>query len=333
MDPETNLPLIEIDPRGDLKLKVGTANEDPSSARCFLVYSRTLARISPVFERMLYGTFVESRNKAVINATWTVHLPEDNLTAFNLFVRIAYGFLYKVLRWLSLDEIYELTVLTHYYDTTYILIPWVSTWIASLREPPPGNFILIPMLLWISWELGRRPLFESTAHRILMEAPGSILDPDSPLHTLQMPPDILERIAAIRAQTIPAMFDIFHDLTEQLVIVDEKPRLCRHASYMGPHRCESMILGSLTFCLTRAGLWPLPETAEVEESILSLYEILVNLVIHDIGQPAKGGVDHSKCNPRAHMMERIKEILGETPNPVLDGHRKELDEKVRKMQL
>ncbi|CRK16476.1 hypothetical protein BN1723_011005 [Verticillium longisporum] len=333
MSSEQQPPIVEADPRGDLTLNVGNPSDDPSSSRCFLVCSRTLARISPVFDRMLYGAFAEPRGKHTAEAAWTVDLPEDPPFAFTIFVTISHGFVHKVPHSLSLDELYGLTVLTHYYDVTHILAPWASRWIASLHEPSPGSPILLAKLLWISWELGRGPLFESTARRILTEAPGSLLDPDSALHTLQMPPYIFERITAIRKQTIQAMLDVFYDLAEHLVTVDEKPRLCRHASYMGPHRCESMILGSLTFCLTRAGLWPLPEAAEVDHSISALYEIMVNLVIHDIGQPTRGDADHSSCNPRTDIMKRIKETLREMPNPVLDSHVKELDKKMAMISL
>ncbi|PNH30255.1 hypothetical protein VD0002_g7166 [Verticillium dahliae] len=246
MSSEQQPPIVEADPRGDLTLNVGNPSDDPSSSRCFLVCSRTLARISPVFDRMLYGAFAESRGKHTAEAAWTVDLPEDPPFAFTIFVTISHGFVHKVPHSLSLDEQYGLTVLTHYYDVTRILAPWASRWIASLHEPNPGSPILLAKLLWISWELGRGPLFESTARRILTEAPGSLLDPDSPLHTLQMPPDIFgkleramslldKRITAIRKQTIQAMLDVFHDLAEHLVTVNEKPRLCRHASYMGPH--------------------------------------------------------------------------------------------------
>lgn len=126
--------------------------------------------------------------------------------------------------------------------------------------------------------------------------------------------------------------DVFRDLYEKLVTVDEGPRWCLHASYMGPHRCESMILGSMTFCLTRAGLWPIPETADVDDSVVMLYSTLMNLVIHDIGRPGeKGGVDHSECNPRAFLMGQIKDILAEVPSPVNDAHKKHLDRQIQKL--
>lgn len=123
--------------------------------------------------------------------------------------------------------------------------------------------------------------------------------------------------------------DLFRDLSEKLITVDEGERWCRHAMYMGPHRCESMILGSLTFCLTRAGLWPIPEATDVEDSVVTLYSTLMSLVIHDIGKPGeKGGADHAECNPRAFLMGRIKDILGQVPNPVNETHRKHLDRQI-----
>lgn len=101
---------------------------------------------------------------------------------------------------------------------------------------------------------------------------------------------------------------------------------------MGHHRCESMILGSMTFCLARSGLWPLPEAAEVEESVVELYTKLVNLVIHDIGRPSpKSGEDHSKCNPMQHLMENIKRIIDNIADPVTDYHWTHLETRARQL--
>ena len=93
-----------------------------------------------------------------------------------------------------------------------------------------------------------------------------------------------------------------------------------------------MILGSMTFCLARSGLWPLPEAAEVEESVLELYTKLVNLVIHDIGRPSpKSGEDHSKCNPMQHLMENIKRIIDNIADPVTDYHWTHLEKRARQL--
>ncbi|KAK1468402.1 hypothetical protein CMEL01_00169 [Colletotrichum melonis] len=352
--------LTEMDQRGDVVFVVGTA-VDNTPARSFRVCSRTMARISPVFDRMLHGSFAESKPTAPssdlislsssgINGTttspakdWIVHLRDDRPDSFDLLASIAHSQFQRIPRALSIAKLYELTVLTHYYDATPVLSPWLQTWVSGIAESPettsssiagPEGELLMPKLLWISWELGHKQLFESTARRMVMESSGNLFGDESGLGDLSMPPDVIERIAAIRTQTIQSIMDVFSTLAEKLVSVDEGPRWCRHASYMGPHRCESMILGSMTFCLMRASLWPIPEADDIDESVLTLYSTLMNLVIHDIGRPSdKGGVDHSECNPRGFLMERIKNILADVPSPVGEAHRKQLDRQIQKLLI
>ncbi|WYZ41224.1 hypothetical protein EsH8_V_000119 [Colletotrichum jinshuiense] len=354
----------ELDCRGDVVFIVGST-ADNTPARSFRACSRTMARVSPVFDRMLHGNFSESRPAgagagAAADTTmtahsspagttppapakeWVVNLPDDKSDAFDLFASIAHSRFARIPRSLSIDKLYELTVLTHYYDATPMLTPWLQTWASGIGEAPGTSSssgvggrdggLLMAKLLWISWELGHKQLFESTARRMVMEACGSLFGAESGLGELSMPPDVIERITEIRTRTIQSIVDVFRDLAEKLVMVDEGPRWCRHASYMGPHRCESMILGSMTFCLTRAGLWPIPEAEDVEESVLELYSTLMNLVIHDIGRPGdKGGVDHGECNPRGFLMERIKNILGEIPSPVGEAHRRHLERQIQRL--
>ncbi|GKT60037.1 nuclear pore protein [Colletotrichum tofieldiae] len=350
-------PLTEMDRRGDIVFVVGAGGDD-TPVRSFRVCSRTMARVSPVFDRMLHGNFSESKPTPTTTTTntdllsslgtpgtptkeWIVNLRDDKPEAFDLFASIAHSQYRRIPRSLSIDKLYELTVLTHYYDATPVLTPWLQTWVAGIGEGSEINSshvagrdgeLLMPKVLWISWELGHKQLFEGTARRLVMESCGSLFGEDSGLGELSMPPDVIERVAAIRVETIQSIMDVFRDLASKLVLVDEGPRWCKHASYMGPHRCESMILGSMTFCLTRAGLWPIPEAEDVEESVLTLYSTLMNLVIHDIGRPGeKGGVDHGECNPRGFLMERIKNILGEVGSPVSEGHRRHLDRQIQRL--
>lgn len=104
---------------------------------------------------------------------------------------------------------------------------------------------------------------------------------------------------------------------------------------MGPHRCESMILGSITFCLARAGLWPLPDVQDMEYSVLGLYKKLTNLVIHDIGPEVAGkpSKDHRACNPEALLLERVKRVMDEIPNPMMDFHIEHLKTQAKKLQM
>lgn len=123
--------------------------------------------------------------------------------------------------------------------------------------------------------------------------------------------------------------------TELLTVVDERPRWCRHATFMGPHRCESMILGSITFSLTRAGLFPLPADARgvVKHSILGLYVAFSNLVIHDIGQPGKGDDDHRVCNPQEYLVGQMDEVMANIQRPVNGRDRELLDAQAKRLHM
>lgn len=73
---------VEFDQRGDLKLRVGPPNETTSNS--FLVCSRTLARVSPVFDRILYGSSAEA--KPADAEGWVVDLPRPDQSKWNIIV-------------------------------------------------------------------------------------------------------------------------------------------------------------------------------------------------------------------------------------------------------
>jgi hypothetical protein len=316
--PQSTTP-ITIDPRGDLTLKIGP----PTTSKTFLVCSRTLARASPVLNRMLYGSFAESKpsNDSSGSGGWTISLPELNPHPFILLAHISHGAFNNIPKTLTIDELFDLIVVTHYYDCTPLLAPWAALWLSAVHEPASDNELEMYRVLFVSQELGDKRTFEITARRLVLET-CITLERDG-LHELLGGhlSALIDRIDTLRESTTKAMLALFRDLTNILVVVDEQPRWCRYASYMGPHRCESMILGSLVFCLTRAGLWPIPEAEEVEQSVMALYRLLTGVVIHDIGQLEKKGNDHAKCNPRGFLMGRLKATLADMQDPVGEEER------------
>ena len=306
---------ITIDSRGDLTLKIGLSD----SSKDFIVCSRTLSRISPVLERMLYGSFNESKSGHA--TSWTVDLPEVNPLPFALLAYISHGEFGSIPKTLTVDELFELIILTHYYDCTQILMPWADRWLCNIHEPAAHNELEMYKVLFICQELGDKRTFEITARRLVLESCLTIERERLHEHLGGHLYAIVDRVDAIRESTIKAMLGLFRDLSNILVVVDEQPRWCRYASYMGPHRCESMILGSVVFCLTRANLWPIPEAQDIDESVMALYRQLTNIVIHDIGQGEKKGNDHAKCNPRGFLLERLQRILADMADPLVEGER------------
>jgi len=311
---------IIVDPRGDLTLRIGLSDTGSGPAQFFQVCSRTLARVSPVLERMLYGSFAESNTQS--QTDWTIDLPEIKSTAFALLAYICHGHFDKIPKTLWTDELFDLVVLTHYYDCTPVLAPWAERWLASIHEPASFRELKMYKVLFICQELGDKKTFEVTARRLVLESREQ-LERDELHEQLGGHMDhIVDRIDVIRDNTIDSMLGLFRELSDILVVVDERPRWCRYASYMGPHRCESMILGSVVFCLTRAGLWPLPGSRDVGESVMGLYRKMTSVVIHDIGQVEKNGNDHAKCNPRDFLLERLKRILVDMVDPLVEEERK-----------
>lgn len=177
---------IEIDGHADLRLRVGQPGDGQT---IFNASSRALARASPVFDKMLYGNFAESKSKDDGNC-WTVDLPTDSPSAVEILLNITHARFQLVPRTPSIDELYDLTVLTDFYDATASLAPWADSWMSTIRELPddPG---LTPKLLWVSWQLGRAGLFTSIAREILMESDRPLCANTGAFKGLRTPPDII----------------------------------------------------------------------------------------------------------------------------------------------
>lgn len=177
--------IIEIDTRGDIQLNISEPNSKHHAI--FKACSRTLSRTSPVFDRMLYGNFIESK----ASKDWKVNLPHDKAISMEHYLSITHANFRNVPQVLPVEQLYDLTVLTHYYDTTHLLFPWAQTWMDSIRNIANDANVLMPKLLWISWELGCREIFEKTVDRMLMESESSWSEVICQLEDVQMPPDII----------------------------------------------------------------------------------------------------------------------------------------------
>ena len=180
---------IILDRHGDIEVKVG--GPDDADKTTFVSCSRTLARVSPVFDHMLYGTFAEGRCNQDPQDDWTINLPDDNPVPMKVFLNIAHANFSEVPKDLTVGDLYELVVLTHYYDSTRLLTPWVETWMSSLgskQSTPPSD---MPKLLWISWEFGRREDVTTISRQMLLEFDGNWFNDTDKLEDIQTPPYII----------------------------------------------------------------------------------------------------------------------------------------------
>jgi hypothetical protein len=186
---------LEIDRYGDVTLQVGGETPDSQDERVsFVVCSRTLARVSPVFDRMLFGLFAESARNKEPQAAWVVELPEDKPTAMEVFLNIAHCRFDRIPAILSTDELYDLTVLTNSYDATPLLGPWAQGWMDFVNDIANDASRAMPKMLWISWELGCRDALNATARRLILESRGPLVGGPDWEDDLQTPPDIIGQL-------------------------------------------------------------------------------------------------------------------------------------------
>ncbi|KAF7554623.1 hypothetical protein G7Z17_g2755 [Cylindrodendrum hubeiense] len=323
---------VSLDKHSDIELLVGSCDDIPATT--FQCCSRTLARSSPVFSRILYGSSAEDINQPSSTGERIVNLPHDDPVPFAVFLNIIHGHFDRVPQEIACNTLYDLIALTNHHGATRTLAPWADSWIASIKQQANHDRTLVFKILCICWELRCAGGFAEAARYILIQSNKSELADIPDDGGLKTPPDIVgmscladahlrkktkrirERIRAIRIQTIRELLGTIDDAVRSLIIVDEKPRWSHNSRWMDSRRCESIVLGSLMFALMGAGLWPLPDANDIQESIAELRTKIASLVFYDIG-PDVGevDVDYSACNPGPRILDQIGKIMADTADP------------------
>lgn len=94
------------------------------------VDANTLRRASKAFDRMLFGSFVESDR----TPKWTVELPVDDPEALEVIFNAAHADMRKVPRNLELSVVYNIAVMADKYLMVDWLRPWTSTWKSTIKN-------------------------------------------------------------------------------------------------------------------------------------------------------------------------------------------------------
>ncbi|KAI0517922.1 hypothetical protein F5B22DRAFT_601049 [Xylaria bambusicola] len=131
----------------------------------------------------------------------------------------------------SIEQLYQLTVLTNKYLLTGILRPWATTWLSSvIRQSQSGSTVPCTYqherLSWIAWEMGDPQLFtksaELLAHHCSIAANGDLCYYNTPVNyggyfTLTIkPPGIDETVRAFRLEYIKRALEIYRLAFEEL---------------------------------------------------------------------------------------------------------------------
>lgn len=151
---------INIDPEGDLFLD---ATADPSNRKRFRVCSQALRRKSPVWKRMLFGPWKES--KPANDKEWVVELPDDPVRPLQIILSIIHSNFDAVPGFTSIEIIHQVLIMTNKYDITSIVRPWSLQWL-QIAELPSNAAAEVVKSLYIAWELGSEEVFASKLEHI-----------------------------------------------------------------------------------------------------------------------------------------------------------------------
>ncbi|KAK1843019.1 hypothetical protein CCHR01_14361 [Colletotrichum chrysophilum] len=242
-------PTKILDSKGDLYLVVGSdiRASDPST---FLVCSKALARASPVFDKMLFGPFAESRPS-------TESSKQDSVWI-------------KVAQRLSIPLLSGLVAIADKYDCIEIFRPWVNYWLPDLE---PEDIYEAKLTLHIALHFGCIPTFEyalwSITSRSSISKDGQLSIVPEPFMNFNargeeiaampqdldkylgdlIPMEIVDQIKDHRAKSVLGMMEPF------VTLHDDLANGHRRCSIPGDQdECNSMLLGSLIRSFRRTTL-------------------------------------------------------------------------------
>ncbi|KAI0144673.1 hypothetical protein GGR57DRAFT_481649 [Xylariaceae sp. FL1272] len=256
----------------------------------YMVDSRALARASPVWKKLLYGGYAESKPANALTASdWVVELPEDHPIAIETLLNIIHGN-FGLSPTIDEDVLFEVTVLTNKYFLTRSLRPWACTWMDFIGKTfkkqchNPDPDFQFDNLLWIAWELGAPKLFREVASLLTRhcaindngDLQFEMNDKTIELFTgIHNPPGMQENIRAVRKDLIEQLLHPYVALVHNLLDASSDKQRCK-GGYSGPEHdtCQSLILGKVIRSLAQVKLWPIPEADDVLMSPFQLVETL-----------------------------------------------------------
>ncbi|KXJ89943.1 hypothetical protein Micbo1qcDRAFT_235127 [Microdochium bolleyi] len=298
-----------VDPRGDLWLLAqGTDSSGCSDQVRFRVCSRTLARASPVFDKMLFGRFAESSQNQS-GDTWEVELPEDPSSVTRVLFEIMHS-RYQRLKTMGCEDptvvplLYDLTIMADKYDCVALFRPWASMWASHLDIDAHGKTELsLLRMSWIFHQLGHIAKYEAVLTTLIMDYPldrNISEDGQRPVPQV-LPPDVLEDVHRLRLQMLRELLDPIARTIDKLMTSNDSPAgvcifglISRYGfSSQGDELvCEALMLGLALRKLKSQNLWPLPEPENMSIGPRALDEVITNLAV-----ACKNPTVHPACSP------------------------------------
>ncbi|KAI1469046.1 uncharacterized protein F4812DRAFT_356233 [Daldinia caldariorum] len=237
------------------------------------VSSAQLALASTVWRTMLYGDKSMKRSE---KEHLVLNIDGDVRALIMLFHIIHYEF-DRVPVKLSLDELHSVADVISRYQCAHLIYPWAKTWINSIPmyDNPEEHYRSSPKAAFVAWVLGDISLFLRSVEQVILSSKlidGQLVDLDgNSLRDLgNINESLLVWISTTRLEILSQILHVLNEPFRQPSSDDKslKPPFCKLGSQQKV--CEAMMLGSMIPQLIAAGLFPVPEPSEFQDSIDTL---------------------------------------------------------------
>ncbi|KXJ85007.1 hypothetical protein Micbo1qcDRAFT_128718, partial [Microdochium bolleyi] len=173
---------------GDLWIRT-QRHGDSDPANNFLVDSKTLARHSEVFDRMLYGNFADAKQDSDSEPSWSVELPEDLSTPMRWLFQVMHGdFRSTEISMFTpgaAQSIFQLAVAPDKYDCVALFRPWVVAWDRILEPSKTTIYASLCELAWTAYTIGSRRNYEAAMTKLVIDFAADESSDDTMLGSLR----------------------------------------------------------------------------------------------------------------------------------------------------
>jgi len=299
-------PTIYLDGDGDLRLRATAEKE--GHTQDFVVCSRALMRLSPVFKVLLSGRFEESRPT---EGEWIVALPDDDREALLTLLNIIHARFGMVPDKPRLEELYRILCVANKYDMTEAVRPWAGNWAKLAEEAQNDKTGDNPaMLTFVAWELGHEELYAKMVQKFLGECS---IDENGRLTTPKGlcledydhigPLDLLVKIGESRRTIVQSVLNRFHDISKTLLNGEHCHK--RTIAAKDSMFCDYVIFGSLCRATFKIRGSLLPESADdIAESVNGFWSSAQNIINSIICVS-----NHGSCSPAPNLGAKLDEEL------------------------
>lgn len=307
---------IDIDPEGDLLLSTA------SNHKRFRVSSPVLRLQSPVFKRMLFGSWKESKPED--EEEWIVELPEDSARPLQTVLYIMHCKFEVVPTKPDRRFIYNVLATANKYDVTHLVRPWATQW-QDVAKGPGRTPLSRVRTLYIAWELGDEPLFgyklEQIAMRSKIDSEGRLVYGNIVLEdvTFLGPQTVLgkfhvklttsepntnshstEAIAEIRLKVIETLISSVHGALDTRM---NPTPYCTHRNPKTASDCDAAVVGRIYRAMLQKRGELLPRSpSDIKESAADLATWIFGFMSQTEGIHHEiSGHYYPRCSPKAEF--------------------------------